>query len=112
MREIKFRAWVECENVMIRHREVIERSHLQFDDDLGGHKDIVMQYTGLKDKNDKEIYEGDILEDGYTARKTAVWDNNRGAFIGQNGFNELLFFDLNVYEIIGNIHENPELINK
>lgn len=71
---------------------------------------IIMQYTGLKDKNGKEIYEGDILNnEGY-----------RWELIVLNDFSDLLSFYYDKVEcclsddleIIGNIFENPELLEK
>jgi uncharacterized phage protein (TIGR01671 family) len=59
-REILFRAWVPKEKTMIEHREVMERAHKIFKDSLND-SDIVMQYTGIKDKNGKKIFEGDIV---------------------------------------------------
>lgn len=52
MREIKFRAWNKTAKTMITDVNRI---------DLVGTAEVLMQYTGLKDKNGKEIYEGDIL---------------------------------------------------
>lgn len=81
----------------------------------------IMQYTGLKDKNGKEIYEGDIIKlddpnwgyggmydkehDGYLYREVAFED---GCFCFKNG-SEL--YNVNGQsEVIGNIYENPELL--
>ena len=76
---------------------------------------IIMQYTGIKDKNGNEIYEGDIVQypEYYfydhlmpAGIEVIEWDGN--------GFNELLWFGYGNYpawiEVIGNIYENPELI--
>ena len=63
----------------------------------------IMQYTGLKDKNGKEIYEGDILE---------VYGGECINYLVESLYS--IFYDrINTeleYEIIGNIHENPELL--
>jgi hypothetical protein len=62
-----------------------------------------MQYTGLKDWNDKEIYEGDIVE--YRNRNYDIYIIY-GKFIGCNEISP----ENEEYKIIGNIYENPELM--
>ena len=81
-------------------------------------KDIeLMQYTGLKDKNNKEIYEGDILSNGNNEKPYKVIFENgsfRAEFEGD--FEEYSFDLINIVaqgcEIVGNIYENPELIKE
>ena len=115
MREIKFRAWMS-ESKKMYQLETLELSFGQHCADtkingcvwLNRNKAILMQYTGLKDKNGKEIYEGDILEnDDYiedahccnNLGKTIV-EFKDGCFVGMIG---------EIIEIIGNIYENPNL---
>ena len=70
----------------------------------------IMQYTGLKDKNGKEIYEGDIvyipdMKFEVKFRETICWDCG-GNYTGMG-------YEISeAYEIIGNIYENPELLEK
>ncbi len=72
-----------------------------------------MQFTGLTDKNGKEIYEGDILsENGYLF--TVVYDTNWAKFRLQHDKKAIQYPEWNrgiEMEIIGNIFETPELIN-
>lgn len=82
---------------------------------------ILMQSTGLFDKNSKEIFEGDIIEWWYSkgefisqkGKFEVVWEN--GAFCPGKDSDETLFYFLECceddwYSVVGNIYENPELL--
>lgn len=144
-REIKFRAWntnkrrmsyqdgTNMQPLIIRIDGVLAlldkdsndqyqytyRDNLFITDEEGGqyHPEdfILMQYTGLKDKNGKEIYEGDICRNG-------DYDNNAHSSLYRieevkyiEGEARFIGLDYNVdgtsCEVIGNIYENPELLS-
>ena len=84
---------------------------------------VLMQSTGLKDKNGKEIFEGDIITDGYTLgvlrnHQTLGFymvdekgkENFLSDTVDTEGFEEAKEFMKNSIKIIGNIYENPELL--
>lgn len=124
MREIKFRAWDNHDKAMCYDINVYsdgseneywwagdwyfesgDKSHF-FDN--SGKGNVLMQYTGLKDKNGVEIYEGDVIEYSSAFDPKGAFTPNRmkvewidiicGFKIVRNG------------KVIGNIYENPELI--
>ena len=78
--------------------------------------DTIGQYTGIEDKNGTKIFEGDIFmihegRDDY--KKThLIWNEDRGMFQPSNKLlrHVVRSFNFLHYEIIGNIHDNPELI--
>lgn len=116
MRELKFRAWgaseqSEWEDAMQYSFDIISRDGEIF---YGGEAQpnwILMQYTGLLDKNGKEIYEGDICKVfiGETGIGEIIWDNERCGFtLRIDGIGWIIKNDS---EVIGNIYENKELIN-
>ena len=109
-REIKFRAWDE------RTKAMSEVEMLRFPRPFGS-SITIMQYTGLKDKNGKEIYEGDFVEwttfDGETGEENdqigfIEWDNGMAGFVITN--RQMLEIEADKTEVVGNIYENPELV--
>ena len=136
MREIKFRAWIERYQkympvAMIYFEPILGKIDYIEVVATGGdwakfypEEVILEQYTGLKDKNGNMIFEGDIVKingwwnaagpAGYNENQTVVKFNDEFC-----GFNPMCDYDCDcgVYhpadecEVIGNIHDNPELLH-
>ena len=83
-----------------------------FGDVLDDEDYIVEQCTGLKDKNGKLIYEGDILYCMVNCPRKGIVEFYRNAFcLNENGsYSEDIVFSDKCCEVLGNIHENPELL--
>lgn len=126
-----FRAWDEEHHKMLTSKRNGDTHAISFDGTLcEGYTDgdmiqidfnkgfILMQSTGLADKNGKEIFEGDIVEfgcDSWTHSEVGsiVWDECEAGFkIDKDPEFPLLWGNLGDVEIIGNIYENPELLEK
>lgn len=129
MREIKFRAWnnetkkMETDFYPLFEYENGKATAIGFRDEKDNEQlltdgSVIMQYTGLKDKIGKEIYEGDILKDSYYNRNLEIFWNSLGC--GGWWFSEEIGgckehverVDLKYFEVIGNIYENPELLSE
>lgn len=118
MREIKFRAWngdkmihynhwftLHDQNVLCFEKSE-EHSYVDESDVDYPRRVELMQFTGLKDKNGKEIYEGDILEMPWGMSRRAVRIPGMFYSLGEEGCWD------DESEVIGNIYENPELLTK
>lgn len=146
MREIKFRAWFNGKGKMVYNLGFDDRSFITLDDPTleedempsvwdkdcivddsyyeGAFSYELMQYTGLKDKNGVEIYEGDIVR-----FKAIEWTGNNGDRVEYQGvveyskkhiaFNfkiptglEAIPYETTNIEVIGNIYENKDLLKE
>jgi len=129
MRELKFRAWDKKLKKMFEFElewsKYVNHEEIQCLTPVGvGNPNVeniekpsdLMQYTGLKDKNGKEIYEGDILNMTYHGSVSIVEPEikvivgfERGSFIIEENGISLGKIGRSL-EVIGNIYENPELL--
>lgn len=137
MREIKFRGksttsgqWIIGSLLLINEQSLIVPSPLPFydenydedDEDQNVVPETVGQYTGLKDKNGVEVFEGDVIQkkgwlDG-SLIKGVVYFNDMGQWMAREITDyhtpeSDYLFDIirNGGEVIGNIHDNPDLLN-
>lgn len=124
-RKIKFRAWDTVYEIMIRPDGYQNHYILDLDGEFhnlhngsGGKEYVVQQYTGLNDKNNKEIYEGDILkydiEDDLYRQGIVEFSNYFNGWVINSGHEveslELPFLSFHTVEVVGNIFENKELL--
>ena len=125
MRSIKFRVWDKKEKTMNYSAEgrIVDGRLIAFDLMIEWRRNIysseweLMQFTGLLDKNGKEIFEGGIREGKYyfqTKEERGVevmeWDNKNSCFYWKPVHGTIP--DFIEIEVIGNIYENPELAGR
>ena len=120
MREIKFRVWdKEFEETLtqdegtFQYRDRYDYWVTDFEDAMGNpERFTIMQYTGLKDENGVEIFEGDIVNHYWSDQ---IGESHCGKVVMRNPFDYSVedaeyFIFADELEILGNIYENPELL--
>jgi hypothetical protein len=123
MQELKFRAWIEKDEQMVDvykldffakdGRPVLTMWYLlEIGTQVGLAKGFrLMQFTGLRDKYDKEIYEGDFVKDTDNLIYVVKWIDEMASFklVSTDGYMINLVFPVGL-EVIGNVYENPEIV--
>lgn len=118
-RGIKFRVWDTKYNVIISWDDISESKTLAIlvnNHNRNISNCVLMQYTGLKDKNGKDIYEGDIVEYSRTFKAKIIFqdggfkiqepqDKDYGVFLNYFTCN-------NAVSVIGNVYENPNILEQ
>nr|DAQ04206.1 MAG TPA: YopX protein [Caudoviricetes sp.] len=122
MREIKFRAWDlktkkmhTAENINFCGRKTVTVQYNPVKK-ICLDSAILMQYTGAKDKNGVEIYEGDIIRSPAGKDYWIRWSELTYRFVAEpipaNRLEaQLVSRTISNYEVVGNIHESPEFAN-
>lgn len=127
-REIKFRAWDSVMNEMFYDSELSNGDLLVIhmdgrlelsDDDTYKVSDFnILQFTGLRDENGKEIYEGDIVKvAGFSPRNyLVIWDEDYGSWILREDVSlmeeRIRYEHFKNSQVVGNIYENPNMFKK
>lgn len=124
-REIKFRAWDKFDKRMIVWDECLKNESLIAEIILNTERYTAFEYTGLEDKNKKDIYEHDLVKITYFDWLSGKEQHLQickvyfkdGCFGFDYGFNKREFLTVNcfeprsyTFEIVGNIYQNPELL--
>lgn len=116
MREIKFRGRVPDKGWLYGDLRHIGNNLIYIVDKFGRssvNPNTVGQYTGLKDATGKEIYEGDVIKTREGDVGVIVWETELGGFrarLADNSFYTLTALFASMFSVIGNIYDNPELL--
>ena len=126
MREIKFKVWDNFFKQMyyfdFENNIEVRSGHLWIVHEEGAVSSKspsikIMQYTGLKDRNDKEIYEGDLVQvldyASWEGLYKVVWDEESLMYVLEDAYGDKeKMCEFEHYLVKGNIYENPELLEE